>query len=195
MGTLDDLKAAMRDWRTARKGGGSRGQALYDLNRWKGEQRKALDEEYNRRLAEIETIPDTPETGIPEAALDLISQAVREGASRSAIRVALGKQTLGEADEVIAYAQDRFQDKVSSGAEGAFMLISTGQTTGRGWPEYDVLLHATGETHKGVTLTSPPNATLKRAHLRIQPAPPGSVDILNQVWESGAAQEMFSRGK
>lgn len=195
MGAVDEIKAAMRQWRTDRKGGGNRGQALYDLNRWKGQQRKALDEEYARRLAEIEAIPDTPEAGIPDSVLDLIYQAVREGASRSAIRVAAGKQTLQDADDLIALATERFQGKVDSGEADAFDLLPTGSAHARGWPMYTVTLNATGESYGAVYLITPDGSTPKRAHLKIHPAPPGSVDILNQVWDSGAAEAMFTRGK
>lgn len=196
MSTLDDLHKTMREWRTARKGGGSRGQALYDLNRWLGEERKKLSAEYERRRSDIEAIPDTVDAGFPDEALDLVAKAHREGASRSAIRVALGKQSLSDADEVIALARERFQGKVQSGQEGAYALSPTGEVhPGKGWPFYNVTLHATGETHKGLHLITPEGFSLKRAHLKIHPAPPGSQEILEAVWASGAAEEMFQRGK
>lgn len=195
MTAVDELKDAMKSWRASRKGGGGRGKALFDLNRWKGEQRRALDEEYNRRLAEIEAIPEAEETYMPDEVLDLVAKAHREGTSRSAIRIALGKQSLSDADEVIRAATERFQDRVAGGAEGAYVLKPTGDVHGRGWPFYDVTLHETGETHRGLYLITPDGSTLKQAHLRIQPAPPGSQEILSQVWNSGAASEMFERGK
>lgn len=193
MSALDDIKEAMKSWRASRKGGG-RGKALFDLNRWKGEQRRALDEEYNRRLAEIEAIPEAEETYMPDEVLDLVAKAHREGASRSAIRIALGKQSLSDADEVIQAATERFKGRVAQGQEGAYLLKPTGATHARGWPLYDVTLNETGETFKGLHLITPKGSILKRMHLRIQPAPPGSVDILQRVWDAGAAQEMFDRG-
>lgn len=195
MTAVDELKEAMKSWRASRKGGGGRGKALFDLNRWKGEQRRALDEEYNQRLAEIEAMPQAEETYMPDEVLDLVAKAHRDGASRSAIRIALGKQSLSDADGVIQAALERFQGRVAQGAEGAYTLKATGDVHGRGWPFYDVTLHETGETYRGLHLITPEGATLKPAHLRIQPAPPGSIDILHRVWNSGAASEMFERGK
>jgi len=184
MSILDDLKAAVRAKSTAP----TRGQRLYELNRWLGDERAKLAQEYQRRRDEIEAEdePTIEEQYSPEV-LDLVAQAVAHGESRTNIRRALGKKTLDEADEVIALARD---------TSGGYNLTPDGTVHAKGWPMYTVTLVSTGGSHSGVYLvTSPKTQAVERRHLRISPSPAGSDEILDAVWESGAAEEIFARGK
>jgi hypothetical protein len=196
MSTLDELKAAVKELREIRRNPG-RGRALYDLNIWKGEQRRALDLEYQRRLAEIEAAPEPKiEDEVSPQILGLVGQAVMEGVSRSNIRIALGKASLAEADEIIELSRGKFREAVAAGAVEAFSIAETGETHGRGWPMYEVTLLATGEKFASVYLiTSPNTQAVDRRHLRIHPAPAGSSETLDLIWESGAAQAIFERGQ
>jgi hypothetical protein len=196
MSTVEEIKAAVKELREIRQKP-SRGRALYELNLWKGEQRRALDEEYERRLAEIEAAPEpTLEDEVSPKLLSLVAQAVREGVSRSNIRIALGKQTLTEADEVIALAGTQFQEEVAQGSAEKFTLSETGKVHGRGWPMYEVKLLDTGETFESVSIITGPNThAVDRRHLRIHPSPIGSSEILDRIHESGAAQAIFELGK
>jgi hypothetical protein len=196
MSTVEELKAAVRELREIRRVP-TRGRAVYELNLWKGEQRKALDEEYDRRLAEIEAAPEpTIEDEVSPEVLALVAQAVREGVSRSNIRVALGKQSLAETDEVIALAVDTTQAQVQTGEAQPFTIAPTGETHGRGWPMYEVTLLDTGETFRSVYLITSPNThEVDRRHLRINPSPIGSSEILDRIHESGAGRAIFDLGK
>lgn len=196
MSTVDDLKAAVKELREIRRTP-TRGRALYELNLWKGEQRKALDEEYERRLAEIEAAPEpTLEDEVSPKVLSLVAQAVHEGVSRSNIRLALGKQTLAETDEVIALAVETTEVEIRGGVIPSFTLRPTGNVHGRGWPTYSVNLSTTGETFSEVYLITSPNThAVDRRHLRINPSPIGSSEILDRIYASGAAKAIFERGK
>lgn len=187
MSVIDDLKATMKAWRADRKTSG-RGQALFDLNRWLGEERRKLNEEYAAKRAEIEALDDRPQDTLPEAALELVWKAVTEGISRSSIRVALGKQTLDETDDVIQAARDRYATEVG------YVLTPTGATHARGWPFYDVKLNDTGEEFKGLYLTTTGDE-VKSHHMKIHPSPPGSTEILARIWSYGIGEAMFARGK
>lgn len=195
MSTLDELREAVRELRETRNKP-NRGRALYELNLWKGEQRKALDEEYERRVAEIEAAPEpTVEDGVNPKVLGLVAQALREGASRSKIRVALGRQTLAETDEIIALTSTVVEEAIASGEVEPYSIRPTGQTHGRGWPMYEVTLLDTGETYSSVYLiTTGHTHAVDRRHLRINPSPIGSSDILDRIYASGAAQAIFELG-
>jgi hypothetical protein len=194
--TTDDLKAAIRELRETRRKP-SRGRALYELNIWKGEQRKALDEEYERRLAEIEAAPEpTLEDEVSPKVLGLVAQAVAEGVSRSNIRLALGFQTLAATDEVIAMATTEVRQAIAEGDALPYSIRPTGETHGRGWPMYEVTLVDDGETYSSVYLiTTGHTHAVDRRHLRINPSPIGSSEILDRIYQSGAAQQIFELGK
>lgn len=197
MSTIEALREAAQ---RARKGPGvnsTRGRALYELNRWKGQQRRELDEEYRRRLDEIDALPEieTKETADADV-LALVAQAVLEGASRSTIRVALGKQTLQETDEIIAIAKGNFQERLEGGEVEAYTLTPTGTVHAKGWPTYSVRMHDTNETFTAVYLVTPPAVgEVKRTHMRLMPSPAGSGEILDRLWEAGVAQAIWERGK
>jgi len=196
MTALEDIRAAVAELREVRRAPG-RGRALYDLNLWKGAQRKALDEEYQRRLAEIEDMPDSrPEDRVSPKVLGFVAEAVAQGYSRSNIRKALGLAALGEADEIIAMAGGYVHEQIATGDAKAYTLRALDSVHSRGWPMYAVTLLETGESYAAVYLvTSGEPDAVDRRHLRIQPSPPGSVDILDRIFASGAAEEIFRRGK
>jgi hypothetical protein len=127
----------------------------------------------------------------------MVATAVASGTSRSAIRVALGKQSLAETDAVIAAAQGELHTQIESGEAAPFALIPTGKVHGKGWPMYRVTLHDTGETFESVYLVTPTGnlSGAARVHLRIAPSPAGSAEILDRVFEAGAAEEMFRLGR
>lgn len=196
MTILDEIKDAVVESQALRIAP-TRGRAIYDLNRWLGEQRKALEEEYRERLSQIEAEqePELEERITPKV-LDLVARARAQGKSRTDIRRALKLKTLDEVDEVIAMASGHLQEEISEGKAAGYVLTPTGAVHGRGWPIYDVTLIETGETHRGVYLvvSGTPTQALRR-HLRISPSPAGSAEILDAVFESGAAAEMLARGK
>lgn len=195
MTVTSEIKAAMTRWRKERKTS-SKGQARYDLNRWLGEERDKLSQEYKRRLAEIEAMEDEVKDSVPPEVLDLVAKAVEEGASRSSIRVALGKQSLDETDEIIAIARDQFAHRVETGEEEGFTLTPTGETHARGWPMYRVTVRGTGEAFESVYLVTGPTTTeAARNHLRIAPSKPGSQDVLDYLHSLGVTSEMFKLGK
>ncbi len=186
MSITDDIKAAMKEWRAERKGG-SKGQAIYDLNRWLGEERRRLNEEYAERKSQIEAQEDIPSDSVPDAVLDMVAQAVRQGESRSSLRIALGKQSLAEVDPLIEVALERLGDKVESGEAELFSLTENGEHS-RGYTFFDVVVNATGGRYTGVYMTGP-----KRHHLKIQPAPAGSKEILDELWDLGVGAEIAKR--
>lgn len=195
MSTLDDLREAVAKLRDTRRMP-TRGRALYELNIWKGEQRKALDEEYERRLAEIEAEPEpTIEDQVSPAVLSLVAKAVAEGVSRSNIRRALGKTTLDETDEIIQLATRQQHELVAKGEVASFTLRPTGHIHAKGWPMYEVTLLDEQETYSSVYLVTANAVEVERRHLRILPSPAGSSDILDRIFASGAAAEIFARGK
>lgn len=196
MTILDDIKEAVAELREIRRMP-TRGQAIYELNLWLGEQRKALNEEYQRRLLEIEVAEEpTLADSVSPKILDLVAKAVAQGMSRSNIRRALGKSTLGETDEIIALSGVHLVQEIHAGTADGFTLTPTGETHVKGWPMYAVTLLESGETHKSVYLiTTARTAEVERRHLRITPAFGGSEEVLDAVWSSGAAKEIFARGK
>lgn len=193
MTILDEIKAAVNE--TTRPT--TRGRALYDLNIWLGNARKALNEEYEQRLAAIEAQEEpTTQDKVSPKVLELVAMARAQGKSRTDIRRALGLKTLDEADEVIDMAGGFLQEEIAEGKADAFVLIPTGQYHAQGWPIYDVNLIETGDSHTGIYLvTSGKTKEVQRRHLRISPSPAGSAEILDAVFASGAAAEMFARGK
>lgn len=195
MSTLDDIKAAVREVREIRRKP-TRGRSLYELNLWLGQQRAALNEEYQRRRNEIEASEEpTVEDEVSPKVLALVAEAVAEGLSRSNLRRALGKSTLAEVDEVIAMATGALQERVAAG-DLLYTLKPDGKVHAKGWPLYTVTLLATGESHSGIHLiTSARTTEVGRQHLRISPSPAGSDEILDSIWESGAAGEIFALGK
>jgi hypothetical protein len=194
MSIIDDIKAAMA---ANRKGGlVSKGKALYELNRWMGEESQKLKEEYARRKAAIDARSDDPREAMPAEVLTMVATAVAAGFSRSAIRVALGKQSLAETDAVIAAAQGELHAQVESGDAAPFKLLPTGRVHGKGWPMYNVILHETGETYGSVYLVTTANATeAARSQMRISPSPAGSQEILDTLFQVGVGTEMFRLGK
>jgi hypothetical protein len=194
--TLEEIRAAVAELREVRRKP-TRGQALYELNLWLGAQRKALQEEYERKLLQIEDQPEpTLEDRVNPEVLSLVGRAVAEKVSRSNIRRALGLTTLDETDEVIRLATGHLHEAVEKGAAVGFTLTPTGETHAKGWPMYAVTLLATGETHSSVYLITTPRTTqVERRHLRISPSPAGSEEILDAVWSSGAAEAIWARGK
>ena len=196
MTTLDDIRAAVAELREIRRRP-TRGQAIYELNLWLGAQRKALQEEYERKLLEIEEQPEpTLEDRVSPKVLSLVGRAVAEKVSRSNIRRALGLTTLDETDEVIRLATGHLHEAVEKGTATGYSLAPTGEIHAKGWPMYAVTLIATGETHSSVYLITTPRTTeVERRHLRISPSPAGSEEILDAVWSSGAGEEIFRRGK
>lgn len=196
MSVTDDIHAAMVELRELRQRP-ARGRALYELNIWKGEERRKLDAEYERRLAEIEAAPEvTLEDSVSPKVLGLVGKAVAQGVSRSNIRKALGKSSLSDTDEIIALASGYVHEQIQQGEIAGFSLRLTGQKHSGGWPMYAVTLLSTGETHEAVYLvTTGATKLVERRHLRIAPAPAGSAEILDAIFESGAASEMFQRGK
>lgn len=195
MSIIDDIREAMHAFRKVKPA--SKGKALYELNHWKGEERKRLDAEYDARRAAIEAQPDEqPQDGIPAEVLALVAQAVLEGVSRSNIRIALGKQTLQEADEVIALARGDFAHRIETGEADLFTLRPTGTVHSKGWPMYQVTLHDTEESYMSVYLVTPPTAgEVKRSHMRLLPSPPGSAEILDRLWEAGVGDAIWEKGK
>lgn len=195
MTVTSEIKEAMVRWRKERKTS-SKGQARYDLNRWLGEERDKLSQEYKRRLAEIDAMEDEVKDSVPPEVLDLVAKAVQEGVSRSSIRVALGKQSLDETDEIIAIAREQFAHRVETGEEEGFTLAPTGEIHARGWPMYRVTLQPSGEAHESVYLVMGPTAKEPlRSHLRIAPSKPGSSEILDELFEAGVASAMYDLGK
>lgn len=195
MTVTSEIKDAMARWRKERKTS-SKGQARYDLNRWLGEERDKLTQEYKARLAEIESREDEVKDSVPPEVLSLVAKAVEEGVSRSSIRVALGKQSLDETDEIIAIARAEFEHKIEAGEEEGFTLTPTGVVHTRGWPMYKVTVRSTGETFESVYLVTGPTTTeAARNHLRIAPSKPGSQDVLDYLHSLGVASEMFNLGK
>ena len=194
MSIIDDIKAAMVANRTG--GPVSKGKALYELNRWMGEESQKLKEEYARRKAAIDARSDDPREAIPAEVMTMVATAVAAGFSRSAIRVALGKQSLAETDVVIAAAQGKLHEQIESGEAAPFTLLPTGKVHGKGWPMYTVTLNETGESFTSVYLVTPANTTwVARAHMRISPSPAGSQEILDRLFEAGVGAEMFRLGK
>lgn len=195
MSAVDEIREAMARYRAERTVV-PKGQAIFNLNRWKGEESRKLREEYDRRLAEIEEREDNPREGVSEEVLTAVALGVAQGLSRSAIRIALGKQTMQEADEVIALAQGDFHEKIESGEVAPFTLVPTGKVHGKGWPMYKVTMHDTGETYSAVYLVTTTGATeALRAHMRISPSPAGSQEILDSLFQEGVGAEMFRLGK
>ncbi len=182
----------------ANRSGGpvSKGKALYELNRWMGEESQKLKEEYARRKAAIDARSDDPREAMPAEVLTMVATAVAAGFSRSAIRVALGKQSLAETDAVIAAARGDLQTQIESGTAAPFALIPTGKVHGKGWPMYRVTLHESGETYESVYLVTTANATeAARSQMRISPSPAGSQEILDTLFQVGVGTEMFRLGK
>ena len=192
---IDDIKEAMVEHRAKSKVR-TKGQDLFELNRWMGEQSLALKNEYVRRKAEIEARPDDVREGISDEVLALVATAVAQGASRSKIRVALGKQTMGEVDQIIKIARGSLMEKVQAGVIEPFTLTPTGKVHGKGWPMYRVVMHDTGEGFGSVYLVTQPGATAaSRANMRISPSPAGSGDILDRLFDVGVGKAMFDFGK
>jgi hypothetical protein len=193
---IEDIKDAVAELREIRRKP-TRGRALYELNLWLGQARRELQAEYNRRLTEIEAEPEpTLDDRVSPAVLDLVAKAVAEGQSRSNIRRALGLSTLAETDEVIALSGAHLTQEIAAGQQEAFTLSPTGEVHVKGWPMYAVTLLDTKQTHSAVYLITTARTTeVERRHLRISPSPAGSEEILDAVWSSGAATEMFARGK
>lgn len=190
----DEIKTAVQDLRDTRRMPG-RGRALYDLNIWKGEQRRQLDEEYQRRLLAIEAEPEpTIEDTLSPHVLALVAKAAVEGVSRSKIRVALGKSSLAETDEIIALATAHLHEQIEAHTADPFALTLTGDIHNGGWPMYSVTLLDTGETFSAVYLVGG-GSEVDRRMLRIKPSPAGSAEILDRIFESGAAAAMFLQGK
>ena len=189
----EQIRAAVRAERDSGKGT-SKGKARYALNLWKGEQRRALDAEYNRRLAEIDAMDeDDVQEGVD--VLALVAQARAVGISRTRLRIALGKSSMAEVDSVIARAREHFAEQMEAGSAQAFTLRDTGKVHAKGWPMYAVTVHETGETHEAVYLVINGEGPAQRRHLRIYPAPAGSQEILESLDALGVTTEMFSRGK
>jgi hypothetical protein len=192
----DDIKSAVAELRQLRTAP-TRGQQIYELNLWLGEERKRLQDEYSRRLTEIEMQrePSAADRVSPKV-LDLVGHAVAQKVSRSNIRRALGFSTLEETDEVIALATGQLREAVVEGRAEGFDLVPTGETHVKGWPMYKVVILPEGTVYSAVYLVTTPRTTeVERRHLRLSPSVPGSEEILDAVWSSGAAREIFARGK
>ena len=116
--------------------------------------------------------------------------------SRSNIRRALGLTTLDEADEVIALAVGKRTEEAASGKAEGFDLFATGEVHSKGWPMYKVNLLPENKLISSVYLVTTARTTqVERRHLRLTPSVPGSEEILDEVWSSGAAQAIFDIGK
>lgn len=190
MGALEDLAAGMKTWRQTRKTP-PQGQARYDLNRWLGAERQKLQDEYRRRMAEIESGDWSPDP-IPQSLLDLVARAVNDGHSRSMIRVSMGLKDLASTDEIIHQALTGYQAQVESGERKPFMLSATGEKHAKGAPMFAVTIAGTGDTFKSVYLLMNGKVSEpQRHHMRIQPSPAGSKEILDMLWDLGVGQEIF----
>lgn len=195
MTAIDDIKAAMAEHRATRKVI-PKGAAIYALNRWKGEESRKLRDEYERRKAEIEAGPDNVKDEVGPEVLTAVAEATAQGFSRTSIRIALGKQTIEEADEIIELAVGTMHQKIETGEVAAFTLRATGKLHAKGWPMYTVTMHDTDEAFSSVYLVTTAGATeVARTHMRISPSPAGSQEILDRLFEAGVGAEMFRRGK
>lgn len=195
MSAVDDIRAAMARYRADREIL-PKGAAIFELNRWKGEESRKLADEYARRKAEIDARPDSVREEVSPEVLALVAEAVAQGYSRSAIRIALGKQTLPETDDIITLAQGTIQERVESGEAAPYSLRKTGKIHAKGWPMYTVTMHDTGEAFGAVYLV--PTAGTKgatRTSMRLSPSVPGSGEILDRLFEVGVAEDIFLRGK
>lgn len=196
MNVIDEIREAMQKQRRERKVN-PKGQLLFELNTWLGEERKRLKEEYEERKAAIEDAPDdVPQEILGKDVLHLVARAVGEGVSRSAIRVALGKKSLEEVDDIIIVARGALRQDLATGDAKAYSLKPTGEIHAKGWPMYSVVMHDTDETFESIYIvTLAGRDEITRASMRITPSPPGSVDILNRMWEAGVGHEILARGK
>lgn len=195
MSAVDDIKLAMAEHRANRKVL-PKGAAIYALNRWKGEESRKLRDEYERRKAAIEAGPDDVKDEVGPEVLTAVAEAAAQGISRSSIRIALGKQTMEEADEIIKLAVGTMHEKIESGEAAAFTLRPTDRVHAKGWPMYMVTMHETDEAFGSVYLVTTAGATqVARSHMRISPSPAGSQEILDRLFEAGVGAEIFRRGK